>query len=1038
MAADEYLGSAPARSCGQNGGEMTRQLRKSGIKHVGEVAWGSHFLLLFETKERLLAALASYFASGLAAGELCIWLIPEPLTVAEASSALRRAVPDLDLYLQDGSIEIELAEEWCRKRRITDLEDMTRAWDAAIRRAAQTGFEGVRFCGWPSWLSGCDWRDLRAMFDESIAGKRLLVLSPFPTEVAELQQAKDEIRELHEELERRIAERTAQTELVNAELRARNRQLSAVAALGQAAIHARDLDLFMTEAALVAAQTLGTELSAILQVLADEEDQVLMRAGVGWNDGVVGHLRSPAGPDTLTGFVLRSGSPIVIPDVSHEPRFRNRRILVDHSITSVMAVVIRGRDRPWGAVAVQTREARAFTPDDVEFLQSVSNIFALVIERHELELAQRKEKETLETIFDNTPVMISFFDASGRLLRVNRTWEEKMGWTLAEAQKMDVLAQAYPDPEYRRGVLDFIARAERRWADFRPRTRSGKFMDTTWARFRLSDGSAIGFGIDVTESRQALEALAESEARFAKIFHASPVALGMSTLEEGRILDVNQSWLDLFGYLRHEVIGRTNAELSIIRDQGLRREVIARLRAEGGLRNVEVQVRQRSGELRDLIVSIVNIDLLGPAGCALSALVDITERKRVEAERDQLLEREQLARSEAEGALDRLRAVESITDSALAQLDLDELLRELLSRVRHALGVDSALVMLLDEEGRTLFARAIEGLSHERVASIRVPVGTGVTGRIAAEGRPLIVNDYSTVDTSGIEGVSPSNLRVLLSSAMGVPLRIGPKVVGVVAVSSSRPRRFTEEELTLLLLVADRVGPSIERARLVERVHAGRQRLKALSTRLLKAQEEERRRLSIELHDELGQVLTAVKINLETVQRTTGASMSAHLADAISSVVRAMETVRDLALNLRPSVLDDLGLPAALRCYASRFLRDTGIDVHFSIEGEPRLEPALETAFFRVAQEALTNVARHAQARNVWLDLHLAAESLGLTVRDDGIGFNVDAAWERAIGGASLGLLGMDERVSLLGGRLEVRSSPGSGTEVVAHFRDRR
>jgi signal transduction histidine kinase len=147
-----------------------------------------------------------------------------------------------------------------------------------------------------------------------------------------------------------------------------------------------------------------------------------------------------------------------------------------------------------------------------------------------------------------------------------------------------------------------------------------------------------------------------------------------------------------------------------------------------------------------------------------------------------------------------------------------------------------------------------------------------------------------------------------------------------------------------------------------------------------------------------------------------------------------METVRDLALDLRPSVLDDLGLPAAVRWYADRFARTTHIDVHLSIDAVPHLPPELETACFRVAQEALTNVARHAQARNVWVDLHLVAEALDLRVRDDGIGFDAGVARNRAIGGASVGLLGMQERVSLAGGEYELSTRPGGGTEVRARL----
>src|SRR6185503_19604989 len=192
-----------------------------------------------------------------------------------------------------------------------------------------------------------------------------------------------------------------------------------------------------------------------------------------------------------------------------------------------------------------------------------------------------------------------------------REWERTLGWTLAEAQRVDILAEIYPDPERRRQALEFIERAERRWADFRPRTREGRIIDASWVRFRLSDGSAIGFGLDITERKRAEAALAESEARFAKLFQASPVALAMSTIEEGRIIDVNEGWLELFGYRRDEVIGRTNADLNLSVRPEDRGATVRRARDDGVVRNLEVQVRRKSGEVRELTIAVVPVDLDG-------------------------------------------------------------------------------------------------------------------------------------------------------------------------------------------------------------------------------------------------------------------------------------------------------------------------------------------------------------------------------------------------------------------------------------------
>jgi signal transduction histidine kinase len=210
--------------------------------------------------------------------------------------------------------------------------------------------------------------------------------------------------------------------------------------------------------------------------------------------------------------------------------------------------------------------------------------------------------------------------------------------------------------------------------------------------------------------------------------------------------------------------------------------------------------------------------------------------------------------------------------------------------------------------------------------------------------------------------------------------------------------------------------------------------LQALSRRLLEAQEQERHRLARELHDEVGQVLTGVHLTLQSL-RDLGPGAAGPLTEAVTIVGRAIQQVRDLSLDLRPSMLDDLGLGPALRWYAERLTRRAGLTVHLAEPPPgPRPPAAVETACFRVAQEALTNAARHAGARQMWVELVRDPAELHLIVRDDGAGFDVAQARRRAADGGSFGLLGMQERVDLLGGRLEVESAPGQGTCVHASF----
>jgi PAS domain S-box-containing protein len=235
------------------------------------------------------------------------------------------------------------------------------------------------------------------------------------------------------------------------------------------------------------------------------------------------------------------------------------------------------------------------------------------------------------------------------------------------------------------------------------------------------------------------------------------------------------------------------------------------------------------------------------------------------------------------------------------------------------------------------------------------------------------------------------------------------------------------------------------------RLKESRQRLQMLSRRLLKVQETERRHFARELHDEIGQALIAIEGNLQPLLELSGTNaLAPRLKESLQVVKRVREQVHDLSLNLRPSMLDDLGLVPALRWCTERQAALAGLQAEVWADPslEPprldptsvghRLDPVIETECFRVAQEALTNVVKHAKARTVIVELTKNDEQLHVSVRDDGVGFDVASLREQALRGASLGLLSMEERATLAGGGLQYHSTPGQGTEVHAWFPLRR
>jgi signal transduction histidine kinase len=246
-----------------------------------------------------------------------------------------------------------------------------------------------------------------------------------------------------------------------------------------------------------------------------------------------------------------------------------------------------------------------------------------------------------------------------------------------------------------------------------------------------------------------------------------------------------------------------------------------------------------------------------------------------------------------------------------------------------------------------------------------------------------------------------------------------------------------DEELDLLRAISDQAALSIANASLFKHVSDSQARLKILTERLVDVQEEEKRRLARELHDEIGQMLTSLSLNLEIVSRSVQAGeekggIQFELEVTRQQVKQLLEEVRDLSLNLLPAMLDDLGLLPTLLDYCQRYTSQTGILVNLSHRGlDERVPPQVEIAAYRIVQEALTNVARHAAVDQVDVRLWATSKQLGVQIEDKGVGFvlqEIESAYN------SHGIAGMRERAVNCSGSLEIETSPGMGVCLTAEF----
>ena len=226
-----------------------------------------------------------------------------------------------------------------------------------------------------------------------------------------------------------------------------------------------------------------------------------------------------------------------------------------------------------------------------------------------------------------------------------------------------------------------------------------------------------------------------------------------------------------------------------------------------------------------------------------------------------------------------------------------------------------------------------------------------------------------------------------------------------------------------------------KRKRVEEKLRNSHQQLQNLSSQLIAAQEEERRRISLELHDEMGQALTAVELNLMEMEKELSSdfvpTIKEKLEETRSIIDQASDQIRELSLFLRPSMLDDLGLVPTVRWHLNRFRTRTNVKAKFeAVNLDERLDQDTETVLYRVIQEALNNIVKHAEARKVMVSLQRKENGVAAYIEDDGKGFDVNAVLVQEALVSGIGLIGMRERVSLLGGSLTVESRKGDGTRI--------
>jgi signal transduction histidine kinase len=370
-------------------------------------------------------------------------------------------------------------------------------------------------------------------------------------------------------------------------------------------------------------------------------------------------------------------------------------------------------------------------------------------------------------------------------------------------------------------------------------------------------------------------------------------------------------------------------------------------------------------------------------------------------------------------------SVLQVSTEVTSELELDRVLPKIMHIAVDVTGADGGIIALLDDERNVITYPYVENLPPG-LADVTVSKKEGISGEVISTGHPTVIDNYKTYPQR-----VPAFAEAGLTSVATVPIVSGDRTFGALSVLSiDQAKGYSERELAILTAIGRQAGIAIENAYLYEN-------MRFYARKITQAQENERKRIARELHDDTIQSLIAISRRLEALSTTeptlpdTAAQRIHELQRTTSDVINR---VRLFSQALRPSTLDYLGLLPTLEELVAAINRHDGLLAELWVHGEQRrLSSEVELSLFRIVQEALNNVIKHADAARVVTVVELSDSNITVTVQDDGIGFQPSTLAEHPATASRLGLLGMQERARLLGGTLVIDSAPGHGAKVIVN-----
>lgn len=1113
---------------------MDTDLRPSGIEGVGDMPWGTHFCLFYETKEDLLDVLIPYFKAGLESDEFCLYVASEPVVAEGAERALREAVPNFERYLAEGQIEIVSHSDWYLSGGHFDPLRVRQAWMDKLNQGLAQGNAGMRFAANTFWLEKEDWdsfAEYEEKVDEAFRKLRIVALCAYALERcstadmlnvvrhhqftvakrngvweylggSELKRAHDEIRQLNADLERRVLERTAELAATNEQLKLeitarkaaeeslREAQARTESVLASVADTHILLDrqwryIYVNEAAIRAIgksreqilestlwelypDIVGTELDYQYHRAMDERLAVVFDFHYEVLDTWWANRFYPT-PEGLAifateiterkhaeallhareqefrAFVENAPDQIIRYDKEFRRTYVNPAVLaayglpeeafigkpvgsvvedagLDPDIDAVTA--IRGQIKsvfetgeptesevsfpsPGGRRTYWTRMYPEFDLNGVVI--NVMTISRDITDRKEAEEQLRFQANVLSQVLD----VVIAIDNEYRITYWNPAAERLYGFKSDEVlgQPLEqVNHYRWVKPEDEQAANDSLSATGSWRGENIHLKKSGEEIHVESSVSVLKDQSDNTIGLlaiirDITERKRAEDELRNQKEILQKIFDHSPIMIRFIGTD-GKWLMVNHAWERTMGWTLED-IQQPNFDIlaEIYPDPREHQRILDFITASAGEWE-EFKARVRDGRVLD--VAFTNVRLSD--GTTLGFGLDITERKQAEA---------------------AVRSLLRISEKLHATLDIDALLGSLVVEAMRLTNAEIGWSGLRTEEGMVLHTHISRDL---QVVSFPYlwPPEVGLPGWVLAHKVPYVMNDAQS-DKLIIPEIRE---RFDVKAAIDTPiLDAQGEVIGFFEVNNKKNgAKFSDSDVEQLVAVARIASIALQNAMLLKAANEQHEQLRALSTKLVKVQEAERRALTTELHDRVGQNLTGFSINLQNMKALLSDEMAQTLAakfnDAQALVEHTTRQIRDIMAELHLPELEDYGPAAALETYAERAASRGNLELIADLPdlAPPPLPSDISIALFRAAQEAITNVLKHADATQLEVSLEESDGRIRLRVEDDGKGFEPEAATQNEA--QTWGLKIIRERIESIGGKVQIESRHGEGTRV--------